>query len=209
MQHPTLPAPHVDLPTPARNPSAHEGVWTAYPAERHMDIDTALTLLTPAEVDRIVTQARAPQISTFPTQQTGPGMIEAYLPGLPHPVYVHPSHPPMPPAPPASERPPVVDRWAVNTAVVSLSLSTAALISAFALHQAALAAAALVAALASMGWFLLALAVVLGVLTLTRGRAPAPSVHQTITQNIEVTSSGLLSRTKIDPAATITNNRAR
>ncbi|MGV9816348.1 hypothetical protein ACWDTQ_31095 [Streptomyces cellulosae] len=191
---------------------AQHGVWTAVP-ERHIDLDTALTLLTPDEVDRIVAQATSltngPQLSTTPHH--APGTIKAFVPGMPHPVYVHPAQPVEHTAPPIVVREPIVSRWAVNTALLSVSLSGGALLAAYALEQAAVAAAAVVAAVASMGWFLLGLAVVLGVISVVSKKASAPHLHvdQTVKQTFEVKGGGFLNRTTIDPSGSITNTIKR
>ncbi|MGA5183054.1 hypothetical protein [Streptomyces pseudogriseolus] len=202
----------VPAPTPAAPRIDDGGVWTALP-QHHMDLDTALTLLTPAEVDRIVTQASqsisVPQVSLTPTPV--PGTIEAYLPGCPHPVYVHPAQPQQHTPPPVVMRNAVVDKWAVNTAVVSLSLSTAALIGSYALEQAAIAAATVVATLASMGWFLLALAIVLGVISVAKKKAGVPHVHidQTVNQKFDVHGGGFLGRATVETSSGIVNTVKR
>lgn len=201
------------VPAPYEQQSrAQHGVWTAVP-ERHIDLDTALTLLTPDEVDRIVAQATSltngPQLSTTP--QHTPGTIKAYVPGMPHPIYVHPAQPVEHTAPPIVVREPIVSRWAVNTSLVSLSLSGAALIGSYALEQAAVAAATVVATVASMGWFLLGLAVVLGIIHVASKKASAPKLHvdQTVHQEFQVKGGGWLNKTHIDSSGGITNTIKR
>ncbi|MEU9757562.1 hypothetical protein AB0D90_31285 [Streptomyces althioticus] len=198
---------------PATYEPTQGSAWTMPGPRLDIDLDTALTLLTDSEVERIVAQATAevhgPQLSTTP--QHTPGTIKAYVPGMPHPIYVHPAQPVEHTAPPVVVRQPVVSRWAVNTSLTSLSLSGAALIGSFALEQFAVAAAAVVAAVASMGWFLLGLAVVLGVIHVASKKAGAPKLHvdQTVHQEFQVKGGGWLNKTHIDSSGGITNTIKR
>src|SRR5690606_21012615 len=88
----TTPVQHTDQTTqpltgnlvPATYEPTQGSAWTMPGPRLDIDLDTALTLLTDSEVERIVAQATAevhgPQLSTTP--QHTPGTIKAYVPGM-------------------------------------------------------------------------------------------------------------------------------
>lgn len=96
---------------------------------------------------------------------------------------------------------PFVSRWAVDTALVSLSVSGAAWISALAVGEFAHAAVALAAALVSLCKLALAVAIVLGILAVVKNKAGAV-VHKTV--NNHITASGLFARARTTGGTSVT-----
>lgn len=99
--------------------------------------------------------------------------------------------------------PTVVSRWAVDTAVVSLSVSGATWITSLALGEFAHAAVAVAAALASLGKLALVAAVMFGLIAIIKKKTTTV-IEQTI--NAHVTANGFLGRARIDRASIDTQN---
>lgn len=174
--------------------------------EHHPDRDT-LPVMAPAAVLPAYVERDMPDLAAFTRIAELPVIYDTPRPGTMQvrtadgrTLYVYldaDSDPTNAPAPRTTEQAtPYVSRWAVNTALVSLAVSGSAWISALALGEFAHAAAALAAALLSLGKLALMLAIVLGLFTLVRKQStPAPT-----TLNAHVTATGLFGTARMGKA---------
>jgi hypothetical protein len=180
-------------------PTAARGPVDEIMAMTSRDFQTmAQAVLHPDQTADLVHYALAqmPALHATPVR----GAIEAYDPVGHRRLYVHPMQPVHHTPPVIEARAPIVDKWATNTALVSLSLSGAAWIAAAAVRLWAEAAAVVLQALQGLGMFALAAAVIFGLISVARKKAGATQIRQEVHNHIE-TKAVFAAKTNVDGSA--------